>query len=477
MRRLEYLADGTDTVLDQPEEEESGRPLAPVGYRRDLMAPVEYGEAGPDLSPREYRNDRPAPVGYRTHDEYLDGIGALPEAQYAPHEESMDGMPLPKEYRELNGIGPDDGEFQSDEKPVSRTPKLDALEAMHGQMPQRTQPKWYQRLGAAALGGAVGWSNAAGRARPIDDAQAVDNILYPGYQSKLADWKSRVIPVQAQAEIEAERNKLTRQDRLDTATAQLHLAEANAANEHAAYWSHRAQTEANRYGTNAKGQVYDKFTGEVKNQAPTTRERFDEAKALGVDDEQARYYALNGKMEATPKPVKPRSRLEHYIDMYDGDEEAGLEAMRKADVEDARAKHPGTGRTSKPPATRATPGQFLQIEKDKTTAMAKAKAALEKANAVPGASTKDLDAAYKTYNEAIGLAQNSYLEKIRVAGGNQVPAGVQTAAGEANAVRGGQTPGPRPTPLDSQVKAYADKYFGGDVAQAKAEIAKQQQGR
>lgn len=64
------------------------------------------------------------------------------------------------------------------------------------QYPQRQAPNWLERIAAGALGGAAGWSNAARRAAPIDIGKVTEGVLYPGYDSKLAAWQSKVVPAQ-----------------------------------------------------------------------------------------------------------------------------------------------------------------------------------------------------------------------------------------------------------------------------------------
>lgn len=82
------------------------------------------------------------------------------------------------------------------------------LQEVLGERPVLTQPKWWQRLAGAAAGGAAGYSNASGRMRnPIDIDQLTQNILAPGYNSKLAEWQSRVAPLEQQAQLETAKNQ------------------------------------------------------------------------------------------------------------------------------------------------------------------------------------------------------------------------------------------------------------------------------
>jgi len=203
-----------------------------------------------------------------------------------------------------------------------------------GDRPERTKPKWWQSLGAAALGGAAGWSNAAGRTRkPIEVDESVDEILNPGYARKLTDWTSRVKQLQGQADIEGKQNLAARQGRQDTAAADLRGAQATAARAHADYWLKRANAEANRFKI-VGGKVYDTTTGELKSGPPTSKEKYDEAVALGVAPDQARHYALTGKM---PEPAaKNKSQMQVYLEANNNDPVAALAAMKRDKIETAK---------------------------------------------------------------------------------------------------------------------------------------------
>jgi hypothetical protein len=95
----------------------------------------------------------------------------------------------------------------------------DALEALVKQRPVQGAPSWWQRVAAAGLGAAEGYSNAAGRIRhPIDIAASTQSILHPGYADKLAAWQSRVMPAQAALELESQ--KLAAQEKAEQISAQ-----------------------------------------------------------------------------------------------------------------------------------------------------------------------------------------------------------------------------------------------------------------
>ena len=68
--------------------------------------------------------------------------------------------------------------------------------------PQMKEPKWWQRALAVGAGGAAGFANAMGKRAPaIDVGSMGENILHPGYGEQMAEWKQRVAPLQAAAQI------------------------------------------------------------------------------------------------------------------------------------------------------------------------------------------------------------------------------------------------------------------------------------
>ena len=106
-----------------------------------------------------------------------------------------------------------------------------------GPMPVKENPKWWERLAAAGIGGAAGWSNAASRTRnPINIAAAQENILHPGYQDKLAQWQSRVMGPQAKLDLALQQMKAQEMQEQIAAQAEERMSHAqqrlNMANPH-----------------------------------------------------------------------------------------------------------------------------------------------------------------------------------------------------------------------------------------------------
>jgi hypothetical protein len=129
--------------------------------------------------------------------------------------------------------------------------------------PVETQPKWWQRALGAAAGFGAGYSNAASRTKhPIDVNAMEQNILNPGYQSKLEQWQSRVAPLKAEADIEAQRQKLAEESAQSGARVGLENAQAGEAKERGSYYSGRNPAQvAGRVATAAQRAEQDFLKG------------------------------------------------------------------------------------------------------------------------------------------------------------------------------------------------------------------------
>jgi hypothetical protein len=124
-------------------------------------------------------------------------------------------------------------------------------------------------------------------------------------------------------------------------------AQAQQQQAHAQYWLHRAQMETNRFKVNAKGQVVDTYTGQVKQGAvgqaapgaaravPTWTERI-QMNAAGIDPDNPppatdpRW----AKVQRLSVPPKPPDELAEE-----------LRAQRLADLQAKRAEAPGNAKT------------------------------------------------------------------------------------------------------------------------------------
>lgn len=82
--------------------------------------------------------------------------------------------------------------------------------------PQMKEPKWWQRALAIGAGGAAGFANAMGKRAPaIDVGSMGENILHPGYGEQMAEWKQRVAPLQAAAQIAQNQQQFAGQQQLN----------------------------------------------------------------------------------------------------------------------------------------------------------------------------------------------------------------------------------------------------------------------
>lgn len=192
-----YLADGGPGALDElmldlpagdpiPVEEYRGLP----DYVRDqgLSAPPARSFAGPgahlalsgetvpsippDLFSQDWRN-------------------AAPTATPKPAGVSRGGASAPVSAEDL---------------PEGLTGAYGDVLEQYKNYPTMQQPKWWQRGLGAAAGFGAGWSNAAGRTRhPIDIGAMQQNVLHPGYNEQVAEWRAQMVPLQAKADIEAQK--------------------------------------------------------------------------------------------------------------------------------------------------------------------------------------------------------------------------------------------------------------------------------
>jgi hypothetical protein len=94
-----------------------------------------------------------------------------------------------------------------------------------------TKPKWYQRLAAAALGGAAGYVNAAGRSYipPAQVQQGEQNILAPGYAQKRAQYEQQRADLQGQASLDLQEQQQQALEEQREATAEWRKSQADVA--------------------------------------------------------------------------------------------------------------------------------------------------------------------------------------------------------------------------------------------------------
>ncbi len=219
----------------------------------------------------------------------------------------------------------DGSAFQEPKKqPTPLAAAIDRRTTVVGQRPVNPAPKWYQRLGAAAAGGAAGYVNAAGRAR-VDAGPAIEGILAPGHKRRLADWQGQVET--ADAAVQGEQQKAAAEERAQMIAAEGELRKRQ-----------MVTAEAQLARANRAEQP-----PAPKPPPPTFQDRFNEAKAAGASDEESRVYASGGHLAVTPpaKPEKPAAPT--FQDRYNEAKAAG------ATDEEAKIYGSGGHLSAKPP--------------------------------------------------------------------------------------------------------------------------------
>jgi hypothetical protein len=181
-----------------------------------------------------------------------------------------------------------------------------ALAEAKSHVPVPAQPKWWQRVGAGLAGAAAGYMNATGRTRPVDASPAVEGIMGGGkYQHDLAQYRANVAGAQAQSDAATATEGQWWKNRQLASQEELHEAQAEQAQEHGAYWRHRAEMEQNQWKVDPKtGSLFNTVTGEVHQRAASVADRIKDLQSAGYTPEEAKIVASGGHL-AAEKPVAP----------------------------------------------------------------------------------------------------------------------------------------------------------------------------
>jgi hypothetical protein len=265
-----YLDEGTPPVpapyyTGDPGDEDDdleGQPPSEVQedqINQRMLAGLGPDETGdPDGSEAYFGGPASPPAPDDT--QFIPGVGFVPSAASAP------GTPLPPSApgpipapnvpgadtwlnRMQGRLGlsrPSDsapGYVGGTAPPQNYPQALAALRAEIAKAPVRQAPNWLERVAAAGLGGAAGYSNAARRAAPINIGEVTQGVLYPGFAGKEAEWQSRVAPLQQAAELAGQQAAAGWKGQQIQSEAQLHNAQANMAMERAQYYHHLATTD------------------------------------------------------------------------------------------------------------------------------------------------------------------------------------------------------------------------------------------
>jgi hypothetical protein len=286
------------------------------------------------------------------------------------------------------------------------------VEAVKGK-PERPQAKWWQKLAAAGLGAAAGYSNASERGRPIDVSGATEEILAPGYGRKLEDWKGKVQAAGVERDTANANRDAWWKNRKNEADISQSEAQAEQARQHGAYWANKADDERNQWKVDSKGNMYNTVTGERKNLPPTMAEKQAELQNMKDADgnplfstEDVKVLLSGGKL-GEPKPEKPRNLVNVAPGHTVYDPETGKPVFSAPDRPDKDGR----------PMTR---GQSAMIERRKNDLLMKAEAKARqrvKGDPVKGIEPEPSDAVYAELEEEKQRIQNAYEGEIAAATG------------------------------------------------------------
>ena len=306
MQMRRYFQEGTGPVAYAPPEDEDEdqdqdeNDTSDPGSDASIQQQIQGGAASPASIPE-------GPPG-----NYLSGPGE----EDAPSDALVPGMVGVRADDLAPPTAPPTAPA-APQQPSEYQTALKALGKLYDQYPQRKAPNWMERVAAGVLGGAAGWSNAARRAAPIDIAKTTEGILHPGYESKLQEWQSRVVPAQQAVELAGQQaaagwkgQQIQNETQLKSAQTQMNLDRAKMYNSMA--------ENRGRFRVDTKtGQVFDTTTGTFV-QKPETIDDILKRLPPDLPRDQALNYALTvtsgGKytaprVAATPRPPAANASL------------------------------------------------------------------------------------------------------------------------------------------------------------------------
>jgi hypothetical protein len=245
------------------------------------------------------------------------------------------------------------------------------------------------------------------------------NILHPGYQSKLAEWQSRVAPLKEAADIEGQRQAASLKAEQMGSTTALQSAQADRARALAQMSDRRFQGQ---WKADTKtGELYNTTTGEHIAAPETPQDRLITAQALvaagGLTAEQVPYF-VNKQPLPAPKameatPPKQANEWQTYLDAAGGDPNKARQ-LYVNDQARLRAVAPGIAADARNTPKPATRQSMTAIEALKNTRLQQAEAAANKSVAT-GTEKAEAMAALNVAKQTI---QNDYEGEIAAATGS-----------------------------------------------------------
>ena len=188
---------------------------------------------------------------------------------------------------------------------------------------------------------------------PINIAAAQENILHPGYQDKVAQWQSRVMPAQAKLDLALQQMKAQEVQEQIAAQAEERMSHAqqrlNMANPHygqrevdAAYAKENLPWLAPEVGKDGVPHYYIDKTAEANLTKPIPV-----SKLIPVSEYGGLYDPDQGKLVVTPggRPDKPETEPQLRMRAASGDA-AAIKAVKNLDDEMARRAREGRPSTT-----------------------------------------------------------------------------------------------------------------------------------
>lgn len=444
-------------------------------------------------------------------------------ASYSPvAPEADEEQALTPEFSRIESPPPEASVFGTPVAGSAKTPtqtpgQIAAARAaeLAGQRPERPKPGFWRTLGSIGAGLGAGYANATGKNMPQVDVGAVmDNIKYGGYNRKVGDWANTT----ADAERKAKDLMLAEKEAKDNATQ---VSTANLQDSQATYYKAHALQLAKEKNVRyiklpGSAGIYDTQTETIINGPGKTLVPvgagglydIETKEVIGAPDKPPKPHTTNDYLTiVSPIDKKPHKYLPDPDDpgnpakMQDmglavepNDPLAAIAA--RADAADALDTK-RAGRATQTQLSAATTGENVAYRQAEDKA-ATARRALDEefSGAIDpkkgGRKHPDksdpryasglaaiADQLMKDKQSARNASENTYAQHGVTPQHIEYP-NPMTQMTAPPPPPGGGPSAPPPSaagPVDPRVKAYADKFFGGDIAKAKTAIAAQQAGR
>ena len=481
-----------DPSIDPAGMQDTGRMPASSGMfsPQDYLSNMDQRQPMPPEYPKEYRGQEqpseyanfevtPSSAGYLS-DPSLDLI--RPDTITGTDTGDPDGEPKPEESKAFA-----EAPMEPRSNIEGRLSALDAYEKGLAERPALEKPKWWQHALSGVIGGMAGWSNAASRtARPIDATGAQEEIEHPGYKGKLAEWQSRVEPLKAAAEIEQQKVASQQAARTAQQKADVDAAAIRAHDAEAQYKLGMGRSTMvtvtpevekatdGRYKTGMK--IPSSLAAEIERVQAGKYEKPEHTVRV-TDPEIAKHlgFPVNTDVPISVYTAGLNSASRNanewqlYLNANSGDASKALAQWQKDKVNIARESRPERDTTVRDLKTAQDVDKIDQGKlADERQSEAQYQREINPKNRI--ITNQEKAVAFGNHIARLQAIQNKYARSIRNRGGSADDYTVEkdgsggvkyTKVAPASAVE---------APPPAQVKAYADKHFGGNLEKAKLKI-------